>query len=117
MTTSTGRFLKLTWLFNRQVGLNLLWALLVAGIAVGVNVTGIHLIGSIGGWEHWMRTHAGYFFTWRLLLYGATAYGWWRMRRRLRQYEPGSETQNRLRRTEVAALLSVVLLEASQWLR
>ena len=114
---STRAWLKPMWLFNRHVGQNLLWALLVAGIAVGVNVAGIHLIGGLGDWERWLRTHAGYFFAWRLLLYSATAYGWWRMRRRLRLYEPGSETLIRLRRTEMAALLSVVLLEASQWLR
>lgn len=114
---STRTWLKPIWLFNRRVGQSLLWALLVAGIAVGVSVAGVHLLGSIGGWKHWLRAHAGYFFAWRLLLYCATAYGWWRMRRRLRQYEPGSETLSRLRRTEVAALVSVVLLEASQWLR
>ena len=60
----TRAWLKPMWLFNRHVGQNLLWALLVAGIAVGVNVAGIHLIGGLGDWERRLRTHAGYFFAW-----------------------------------------------------
>ena len=35
------RWLRPAWLFNRRVGLGLLWALLVAGIAVAINVIGI----------------------------------------------------------------------------
>ena len=54
---------------------------------------------------------------WRLLLYAATAYGWWWMRGRLRQREPSAEAHQRLRRTEIAAVTALVLLEGSQLLR
>jgi hypothetical protein len=114
--TGWGR-LRLAWLFNRRVGLALLWVLAVAGIAIAVNVAGIHVVGSIDGWERWLRAHAAHFFVWRLLLYAATAYGWWWMRKRLQQREPGPETRQRLLRIEVAAMVTLVLLEGSQWLR
>lgn len=110
-------WLRLPWLFNRRVGAGLLWTVLVLGAAVVANIAGIHWVGGIDGWERWMRTHAGYFFAWRLCLYAATAYGWWWMRRRLRLYEPSAEAHQRLRRTEIAAVISIVLLEASQLLQ
>jgi len=114
----TGRtWLRPSWLFNRRVGLALLWALLMVGIAVAVNVAGIHVVGGIDGWEHWLRAHSAHFFVWRLLLYAAAVYGWWRMRQRLRQREPAPETHQRLLRIEIAALTTIVLLEGSQWLR
>ncbi|MEW9900475.1 hypothetical protein ABWL39_17795 [Chitinivorax sp. PXF-14] len=104
------------WLFNRRVGIALLWTLLVAGIAVAVNVAGIHVVGSIDGWERWLHAHSAHFLVWRLLLYAATAYGWWWMRRRLLQREPEAETHHRLLRVEIAAVTTIVLLEGSQLL-
>ena len=95
----------------------LLWVLLVAGIAVGVNVVGLHIVGSIDGWEQWLREYSGHFLVWRLLLYAATACGWWWMRRRLREREPSAETHQRLLRAEIAAVVTLVLLEGSQLLR
>lgn len=115
MTART--WLRPWWMFNRRVGIALLWALLVVGIAVAVNVAGIHVVGGIGGWERWLRTHSAHFFAWRLLLYAATACGWWWMRQRLRQREPAAETHQRLLRTEIAAVATLVLLEGGQWLR
>lgn len=108
---------RLASLFNRRLGLALAWAAALVGIAAALNVAGIRVVGSIDGWTHWLRAHAGYFLAWRLCLYAATAYGWWWMRRRLRQYEPDSEAHQRLRRTEIAAVAALVLLEASQWLQ
>jgi len=105
-----------SWLFNRYVGIGLLWMLLAAGIAVVMNVVGIHVVGAIDGWERWLRDHSAHFLVWRLVLYAGTAYGWWRMRTRLRQREPEPETHQRLLRVEIAAVTTVVLLEASQLL-
>ena len=105
------------WLFNRRVGVALLWALLVAGIAVAVNVAGIHVVGGIDGWERWLRAHSAHFLVWRLFLYAATAYGWWWMRQRLRQREPSAEAHQRLLRIEIATVTTIVLLEGSQLLR
>ena len=100
------------WLFNRRVTVALLWVLAVAGIAAGVNV-----VGSIDGWERWLREHSAHFLVWRLLVYAATAYGWWWMRRRLREREPSPEAHQRLLRVEIAAVVTLVLLEGSQLLR
>ncbi len=109
-----------TWPLNRRVasGLlrSLLWMLLVAGVAVGVNIAGIHVVGSVDGWQRWLKANRGYFFAWRLLLYTATAYGWWWMRRRLLEREPSAESHQRLRRVEIASLITLVLLEGSQFL-
>ena len=99
------------------MGVALLWLALIIGIAVTVNVVGIRIVGGIDGWEHWLRAHSAHFLVWRHALYAVTAYGWWRMRVRLRQREPGPETHRRLLRVEIAAVVTVVLLEASQLLR
>ena len=109
-------WLRPTWLFNRRVGMALLVALLVASIAVAVNIVGISIVGSIDDWERWLRAHSAHFLVWRLLVYTATAYGWWWMRRRLREREPDSESHQRLLRVEIAAVVTIVLLEASQLL-
>ena len=95
----------------------LLWVLLVACVAVGVNIAGIHVVGSVDGWQRWLKAYRGYFFAWRLLLYAATAYGWWWMRRRLLEREHSAESHLRLRRDEIAAVITLALLEASQVLR
>ena len=110
-------WLRPAWLFNRRMGIALLWTLLVASIAEAVNFAGIHIVGSIGGWEGWLRAHAAHFFVWRLLLYATTACGWWWMRQHLRQREPAAEAHQRLLRVEIAAVLTLVMLEGSQLLR
>ena len=107
----------LRWLFSRRAAKALLWTVVIVAAAVGANIAGIYLVGSVAGWERWLAAAAGYFFVWRLCLYGATAYGWWWMRRRLLRREPSRETHQRLLRTEIAAVIAVVALEASQLLR
>ena len=108
---------RFPWLFNRRIGVGLLCTLLVVAVAAVVNIAGIHMIGGFEDWQHWLQAHAGHFFVWRLGLYGATAYGWWWMRRRLLRREPSRETRQRLLRTEIAVVIAVVALEASQALR
>jgi hypothetical protein len=108
---------RLSWPFNRRVGVALLWTLLVVAVAMVVNIAGIHVVGGVEGWQHWLQAHAGHFFVWRLCLYAATAYGWWWMRRHLLRREPSRETQQRLLRTQIAAVTALVLLEGSQLLR
>lgn len=113
----TGRaWLRPAWLFNRRAGIALLWGVLIIGVAVIANVAGIHIVGSIDGWERWLHAHSAYFLAWRLVLYAATAYGWWWVRQRLRQREPTAEPHQRLLRVEIAAVVTVMLLEGSQWL-
>ena len=121
MAANAWTWLRPAWLFNRRVAAGalkaLLWVLLVGSIAVSVNVAGIHVVGSIDGWQRWLAANRSYFFAWRLLLYAATACGWWWMGRRLRDREPSAEAQQRLRRVEIAAVITLVLLEGSQLLR
>ena len=79
----------LRWLFSRRAAKTLLWLVLIVAAAVGANVAGINLVGSVAGWERWLAASAGYFFIWRLCVYAATAYGWFWMRRRVLALENG----------------------------
>ena len=102
------------WLFSRRAAKTLLWLVLIVAAAVGANVVGIYLVGSVASWELWLTATAGYFLVWRLCLYGATAYGWVWMRRRLLARESGDVlVRRRLIRTEVAGVVAIVALEAS----
>jgi hypothetical protein len=100
-------------LLHARWGRVLLWVGLVVLVAMAINLTGIRLLGNIEAWREWLRAHSGYFLIWRLCLYSGTAYGWWWMRRRLRQREPSLEAQRRLLRAEIAAVLGLALLEGS----
>ena len=104
-------------LFSARLGRAILWTLLIVLVAIAINLVGIRLVGDIDGWSRWLRAHGGYFLIWRLCLYAATGYGWWWMRRRLRQRETSSDAHRRLLRTEIAAVLAMVLLEGSVLLR
>lgn len=104
---------RLRELFNRRVGLALLWTVLLLIAAVAVNVVGIRMAGSIEGWQRWMDTHTGAFLAWRLLLYAGTVWGWLWMRRRLRAREPDGVAGQRLLRVEIAAVVALLVLEAS----
>ncbi|MBX6317211.1 MULTISPECIES: hypothetical protein [Pseudomonadota] len=108
---------RLRWLFNRRVGRTLLWASGLLILAIVANVVGIRLAGSIEGWQRWMADHAGLFFVWRAVLYAGTVWGWLWMRRRLRAREPEGGAQQRLLRVEIAAVLAVIALEASQFMQ
>ncbi|EPG2413629.1 hypothetical protein MBN93_004015 [Klebsiella pneumoniae] len=106
-------WLWLRWLFNRRVAKALLWTVVIAGAAVGANIAGIYLVGSIADWERWLACASGYFLLWRLCLYGATAYGWMWMRGRLLAREGDAQARWRLRRSEIAGVVAIVALEAS----
>ncbi len=108
---------RLRWLFNRRVGRALLWMLGLLAVAIAANVVGIRLAGSLEGWQRWMIDNAGLFFVWRVLLYAGTVRGWLWMRRRLRAREPEGGSQQRLLRVEIAAVLAVIALEASQFMQ
>ena len=107
----------LRWLFSRRAAKTLLWTVVLVTAAVGANLLGIYLGGSVTSWEQWLAATAGYFLVWRLCLYGATAYGWVWMRRRLlaREAQNGADGQARRRlvRSEIAGVIAIVALEAS----
>lgn len=110
--------MSMTWLrprglFSRRAAKALLWTVVIIAVAVGTNIAGIYLVGSVAGWEQWLAARAGYFLVWRLCLYGATAYGWVWMRRRLLAREEDAQARRRLVRSEIAGVLAIVALETS----
>ncbi|UNU12563.1 hypothetical protein [Xanthomonas translucens] len=106
-------WLRPNWLFSRRAAKALLWAVSIVATAVGANVAGIYLVGSVAGWEQWLAATAGYFLAWRLCLYGATAYGWIWMRRRLLAREDDAQARRRLVRSEIAGVIAILALEIS----
>ena len=117
MSPMRATWLHPRWLFSRRAAKALLWTVVLVAAAVGANVVGIYLVGSVAGWEQWLAATAGYFLVWRLCLYGATAYGWVWMRRRLlaREDQNGADRQARRRlvRSEIAGVVAIMVLEAS----
>lgn len=113
MSLMRAAWLRPRWLFNRRAAKALLWTMVLAVVAVGANIVGIYLVGSVAGWERWLAAAAGYFLVWRLCLYGATAYGWVWMRRRLLAREDDAQARRRLVRSEIAGVVAIVALEAS----
>ncbi|MGF0546325.1 hypothetical protein ACQRZC_18235, partial [Pseudomonas aeruginosa] len=108
MSLMRAAWLRPRWLFNRRAAKALLWTVVLATVAVGANIVGIYLVGSVAGWERWLAAAAGYFLVWRLCLYGATAYGWVWMRRRLLAREDDAQARRRLVRSEVAGVVAIV---------
>ena len=106
-------WLRPRWLFSRRAAKALLLAVVIIAAAVGANLVGIYLVGSVAGWERWLAACAGYFLVWRLCLYGATVYGWVWMRRRLLAREEDAQARRRLVRSEIAGVVAIVALEAS----
>ena len=113
MNPSRASWLRPRWLFNRRAMKALLWTVLLVAAAVGANIVGIYLVGSVANWERWLAATAGYFLVWRMCLYGATAYGWVWMRRRLLAREEDAQARRRLVRSEIAGVVAIVALEAS----
>src|SRR5258707_848666 len=103
----------LRWLFSRRAAKALLWAVVLVAAAVGANIVGIYLVGCVAGWGWWHAAASGYFCVGRLCRYGATAYGWVWMRRRLLAREDSTLARRRLIRAEVAGIVAIVALEAS----
>lgn len=104
-------------IFSRRLVQGLLWLFMMIVGAIGVNLIGIRMMGDVVGWTRWMQSHSGYFLAWRLCLYGATACGWWWMRQRVLRCECTDHARVRLHRTEVAAVLAILALEATVSLR
>ena len=117
MSPMRATWLHPRWLFSRRAAKALLWTVVLVAAAVGANVVGIYLVGSVAGWEQWLTATAGYFLVWRLCLSGATASGWIWMRRRLlaREDQNGADRQARRRlvRSEIAGVVAIMVLEAS----
>lgn len=98
----------------RSLGRGVLWTLGLVFAVILINLLAIRLLGDAQSWSHWLRDHARGLLLWRLGLYAALIYGWWRMRTRLLRRE--SDATQRLRRAEAAGIAALVLLEVSNGL-
>ena len=76
MNLPRASWLRPRWLLSRRAAKALLWAVVLVAAAVGANVVGIYLVGSVANWELWLTATAGYFLVWRPCLYRANAHGW-----------------------------------------
>ncbi|WP_460149036.1 hypothetical protein [Pseudomonas sp. S3_E10] len=81
-----------------------LWTLMLLGGAFLVNVLGVGFAGNIDAWRQWLDQSAGYFRWWRMGLYAVLGYGAYYLYR-------SSHQQQHLRRTGIAAVLVLSLLE------
>ncbi|WP_338806986.1 hypothetical protein V8U11_07955 [Pseudomonas chlororaphis] len=106
-------WMRLRWLFNRRTAWTLMWTVAVLAAAVAANLVGIHMFGSLAGWQRWLDESSVYFLVWRLLVYGVTAGLWLRMRSQLLAREAEPLSRKRLLRAEIAGVLALIVLEAS----
>lgn len=113
---SRGLTLRALWTWGRRASMTVFWLVALVVVAVAVNLVGIRVVGDAEAWRQWLRGHATYFFAWRLGLYGAIAYGWWRVRSRVIQRDPSAGARMRIMRAEVAAVVVLALLEGAQLL-
>jgi hypothetical protein len=104
------------WLINRRLGRALLKGFLV-GLAVTMILAGLRHI-PVKDWQGFLDEHAGLFFVWRLALYGVIVWGWRRLRHlRQSEFESAPESRQRWRRTEIAVVGTVILLEVGHLLQ
>lgn len=107
------KFLKWRWLFNKRTAQALAWTALLLLVAVAVNVIGIGIVGDLQGWSRWLDAHARLFLIWRIFLYLALGVSWWGIRRRIMASVGSAREGARLIRVEVAAVVTLLVLEIS----
>jgi purine-cytosine permease-like protein len=88
-----------------------LWVVLITLAVVVIGLLGIESAKDMNDWNHWLKSHATALLIWRLALYGATAYGWYRMRQRLTSAGLSTEQHQQLLYAEIAAVAAIALLE------
>ncbi|WP_454868455.1 hypothetical protein [Pseudomonas farris] len=89
----------------------ILWAVLITLTVIVIGLLGIEVAHDMNGWSNWLRSQATALLIWRLALYGATAYGWYRMRQRLTSEGLSTPQHQRLLYAEIAAVVAIALLE------
>ncbi|MHC8334116.1 hypothetical protein [Pseudomonas sp. LB3P25] len=87
------------------------WAFLLTLAAIVIGLLGIEAAAGIDDWTQWLRGQAFALLIWRLALYSATAYGWYRMRQRFAHEGLTPSQHQRLLCAEAAAVASVAVLE------
>lgn len=96
-------------------GFLLLMGLLVVAMAIHLFAAGV--VGNVQDWNRWLEQHRFQLLAWRLILYAGTTVGWYRMRKRLLNREPGAYARTRFLRSELAAVAVILVLESALWFR
>ncbi|MDU8358415.1 hypothetical protein [Pseudomonas syringae group sp. J309-1] len=93
--------------------LSLTWPIVLTIVLATVFMTTIaHYFGDIERFIEWQKAHYGFMLAWRLSLYAAIGFGWYRLRCALkRQASPTTPFPSGLRRCEVMAIFVVLLFE------
>jgi len=89
----------------------ILWTVLLTLAAIVIGLLGIEAANGIDDWIQWLRSQAAALLVWRLTLYSATAYSWYRMRQRFGHEGLSSSQHQRLLCAEAAAVCAIALLE------
>lgn len=82
-------------------------------VAVYLLILRAHELANPARWHLWYRHAWLLLLFWRLCLYAATIYGWVILRRRRGETGLSREAQIRLTKTEIAALLALISVEAA----
>ncbi|MFS2159652.1 hypothetical protein ACCD10_20175 [Pseudomonas sp. Pseusp122] len=89
---------SLIWMFTATFGLAIALTLLVKGV-----------FGDFDQYKAWQASHFIYLLLWRLLIYGALAWGWFKIRRRIAR----EAESNKLIRCEVLLVFLACVFEAN----
>ncbi|MDU8489401.1 hypothetical protein RYA07_13415 [Pseudomonas syringae pv. actinidiae] len=89
------------------------WPVLLTIVLAVVFMTAVaHFFGDIERFREWQQEHYSYMLAWRLSLYAAIGFGWFRLKRTLKQRAlDTSPVPSGLRRCEVMAIFVVLLFE------
>ncbi|MCU7247302.1 hypothetical protein [Pseudomonas koreensis] len=93
------------------LALLLFWGVLLSLVTLVLALFVLDGTHNTGGWSSWSRSNQAALLVWRVPLYGATVYGWYRMRLRLSQRGIPHDQNRRLIYAEAAAIVLIGLIE------
>ena len=89
----------------------LFWGVSLSLGAIGLALFTLEGASNIEEWNTWMKSNQAVLLAWRLPLYAATGYGWYRMRLCLMKRGFTRHKHHRLLYAEVATIAVLTLLE------
>lgn len=89
----------------------IVWAALSILILAVMGLISIEAANDVNDWNQWLKAQATPLLVWRLILYSATAYGWYRVRRHLSNEGLSTQQHQRLMYAEMAAVFAITTLE------
>lgn len=99
-------------LISKNLFTIVIWIVALSLMVALVHFAGKQLLDQSIDWNTWLQNNATYFFIWRTVIYALTAYGWFNMRKRVLQRELSLDSIKRFKRTEIAALIAIIVFEA-----